>query len=60
MVFKLVEAEQRAWRRLDGGNQLRKVILGVKFTDGLEVTSKPRDHPPVRNRAAWPSGRHQE
>jgi hypothetical protein len=39
---------------------LRKVILGVKFTDGLEVTSKPRDHPPVRNRAAWPSGRHQE
>jgi hypothetical protein len=31
MVFKLVEAAQRAWRRLDGGNQLRKVILGVKI-----------------------------
>src|SRR5262245_55889143 len=31
MVFKLVEAAQRAWRRLDGCNQLPKVILGVKF-----------------------------
>ena len=34
MVFRLVEA-QLAWRRLDGGNQLPKVILGVKFADGL-------------------------
>jgi len=41
MVFKLVEAAQRAWRRLDGGNQLPKVILGVKFADGLEVPNKP-------------------
>src|SRR5215813_9979753 len=41
MVFKLVEAAQRAWRRLDGGNQLPKVILGVKFADGLEVITKP-------------------
>ncbi len=40
MVFKLVEA-QRAWRRLDGGNQLPKVILGVKFADGLGVSNKP-------------------
>ena len=41
MVFKLVEAAQRAWRRLDGCNQLPKVILGVKFANGLEVTTKP-------------------
>jgi len=40
MVFKLVGAAQRAWRRLDGGNQLPKVILGVKFADGL-VANKP-------------------
>src|SRR5215475_8562501 len=40
MVFKLVEAAQRAWRRLDGRNQLPKVILGVKFADGLEVTKQ--------------------
>jgi putative transposase len=37
----LVEAAQRAWRRLDGCNQLSKVILGVKFADGLEVANKP-------------------
>jgi len=37
MVFKLVEAAQKSWRRLDGHNQLPKVILGVKFADGIEV-----------------------
>jgi len=29
------------WRRLDGRNQLPKLILGVKFVDGLEVVAKP-------------------
>lgn len=37
MVFKLVDAAQKSWRRLDGHNQLPKVVLGAKFTDGLEV-----------------------
>jgi putative transposase len=43
MVFKLVEAAQRSWRRLDGHAQLPKLILGVKFADGIEVigTSAP-------------------
>ena len=41
MVFKLVEAAQRSWRRLDGHNQLPKLILGVKFTNGLEAVAKP-------------------
>lgn len=40
MVFKLVEGAQRSWRRLDGHAQLPKLILGVKFTDGLEVAAK--------------------
>jgi transposase-like protein len=37
LVFKLVEAAQKNWRRLDGHNQLPKVVLGAKFKDGLEV-----------------------
>ena len=37
MVFKLVESAQKKPRRLDGPNQLPKLIRGVKFTDGLEV-----------------------
>jgi hypothetical protein len=37
MIFKLAEAAERSWRRLDGHNQLPKVILRVKFTDGIEV-----------------------
>jgi putative transposase len=37
MVFKLVEGAQKSWRRLDGPNQLPKLIQGVKFADGLEV-----------------------
>jgi putative transposase len=42
MVFKLVEAAQKSWRRLDGHNQLPKVVLGAKFTDGLEVVTTDR------------------
>ena len=37
MIFKLAEAAEKSWRRLDGHNQLPKVILGVKFADGIEV-----------------------
>jgi len=37
MIFKLAEAAEKTWRRLDGHNQLPKIILGVKFTDGIEV-----------------------
>ena len=37
MIFKLSEAAEKSWRRLDGHNQLPKVILGVKFADGIEV-----------------------
>ena len=40
MVFKLVEGAQKTWRRLDGHAQLPKLILGVKFSDGLEVAAK--------------------
>jgi len=45
MVFKLVEGAQRSWRRLDGQAQLPKLILGVKFADGLEVTAKATRQP---------------
>jgi putative transposase len=37
MIFKLAEAAEKSWRRLDGHNQLPKVIHGIKFTDGIEV-----------------------
>ena len=37
MIFKLAEAAERSWRRLNGHNQLPKIILGIKFTDGMEV-----------------------
>src|ERR1043165_6804261 len=37
MIFKLTEAAEKSWRRLDGHRQLPKIILGVRFTDGIEV-----------------------
>jgi putative transposase len=37
MVFKLIKNAEKTWRKLDGKNQLPKVILGVKFSDGVEV-----------------------
>ena len=42
MVFKLVMAAARTWRRLKGENQLPKVIQGVTFKNGVEVTNTPK------------------
>lgn len=39
MVFKLVIAAAKTWRRLKGQNQLPKVIDGVTFRDGVEEAS---------------------
>jgi putative transposase len=41
MVFKLVMAAARTWRRLKGENQLPKVIQGVTFKNGVEVIKAP-------------------
>jgi transposase-like protein len=39
MVFKLVMAAAKTWRRLKGENQLPKVVRGVTFANGIEVIS---------------------
>ena len=41
MVFKLTLAASKTWRRLKGESQLPKVIRGVIFCDGVEVTETP-------------------
>jgi putative transposase len=41
MVFKLVMAAAKTWRRLKGENQLPKLIQGVTFHNGVEVTNAP-------------------
>ena len=46
MIFKLVMAAARTWRRLKGENQLPKVVAGVTFRDGTEVLDR------TSNRAA--------
>lgn len=42
MVFKLVMAAAKSWRRLQGQNQLPKVVSGVTFRDGIEVASEKK------------------
>jgi len=37
MVFTLVRAASKKWRRLKGANQLPLVVDGVKFTDGVAI-----------------------
>jgi transposase-like protein len=39
MVFKLVMAAARTWRRLKGENVLPLVLAGVTFTNGIAVTA---------------------
>ncbi len=46
MVFKLVMAAAKTWRRLRGENQLPKLLAGVRFQDGTEVAE------PASTRAA--------
>src|SRR3712207_4060561 len=41
VVFKLVMAAAKTWRRLKGENQLPKVVQGVTFRDGVEVADTP-------------------
>jgi len=41
MVFKLVTAAAKTWRRLKGENQLPKVVQGVRFQNGIEVIEMP-------------------
>ena len=40
MVFKLLMAASRTWRRLQGQNQLPKVVNGIKFKDGIEAVAE--------------------
>ncbi len=44
MVFKLVTAAAKTWRRLKGENQLPKLIQGVTFHNGVEVTNTTTQH----------------
>jgi putative transposase len=41
MVFKLVMAAAKTWRRLKGENQFSKVVQGVTFRNGVEVINTP-------------------
>jgi len=40
MIFKLAQAAEQSWRRLDGHNQLPKVVIGIKFIDGIQDVSQ--------------------
>ena len=37
MTFKLAQSAETSWHRLRGYNQLPKIVMGVKFNDGVEV-----------------------
>ncbi len=41
MVFKLVMAAAKTWRKLNGENQLPKVVQGITFRNGVEVINTP-------------------
>jgi len=44
MVFQLVTAAAKSWRRLKGENQLPKVVQGVKFQNGIEINEMTAHH----------------
>ena len=38
MVFALVRAASKKWRRLNGANELPRLVDGIKFTDGIALS----------------------
>ena len=63
MVFKLVIAASKTWRRLKGTNHLPKIVAGVRFKDASRSSNCRKTTPP--DRAASPkfphsSARHPE
>jgi putative transposase len=44
MVFKLVAAAAKTWRKLKGENLLPKIIQGAKFRDGVEIIETSDQH----------------
>jgi transposase-like protein len=42
MVFKLIMAASKNWRRLQGQNQLTKIVTGVQFSNGIEIASQAK------------------
>ena len=64
MIIKLAEAAEKSWCRLNGHDQLPKLILGVKFSPTDSKSSdrklKPLPPDPVRHNIAiarWDLGR---
>jgi putative transposase len=42
MVFKLMQAAEKKWRRLTGAQRMAEIITGVKFKDGIAVNSNEK------------------
>ena len=42
MIYKMGMSAEQFWRRLRGFRQLGKVMEGVRFDDGIEVTEDSR------------------
>jgi putative transposase len=40
MIFKLATQAQQNWRRLNGSELIPKVVTGVQFIDGEELTQQ--------------------
>jgi hypothetical protein len=40
LIFKLAQAAEKHWRRLDGQNPLPKVILAERFTNKIEFAKE--------------------
>jgi hypothetical protein len=39
MVFKLAQAAERKWRKLNGHQLLGDIIRGIQFKDGIKVAA---------------------
>jgi putative transposase len=43
MVFKLMQSAEKKWRLLNGSKILPDVIAGIKFADGVQLQTQPKE-----------------
>lgn len=41
LIFKLIQAAEKRWRKIDGFEYIAKIITGTRFQDGIEISHTP-------------------
>lgn len=44
LAFKLLQEAERKWRKIRGAEEIKNLLLGIEYRDGIMVATEPADH----------------